>query len=73
MQTKCIKRLKSSQNLIQQNTKETGKKMLNVGSCGFHIPHNIFRKWCTSLEKLFKAYVCQKASNDSSQLKYFSD
>ncbi|KAK1901202.1 alcohol dehydrogenase [Dissostichus eleginoides] len=35
--------------IAQQNIEgQTGKKMLNVGSCGLHIVHNSFRAGCAS-------------------------
>ena len=30
--------------------KQTGKKLLNVGSCGFHVIHNSFRDGCSAAE-----------------------
>ncbi|XP_039464091.1 uncharacterized protein LOC120437608 [Oreochromis aureus] len=37
--------------LAQHNIEEqTGKKMLNVGSCGLHILHNAFRAGCASTD-----------------------
>ncbi|XP_030585845.1 uncharacterized protein LOC115780670 [Archocentrus centrarchus] len=37
--------------LAQQNIEQqTGKKMLNIGSCGLHILHNAFRAGCASTD-----------------------
>ena len=30
--------------------KQTGKKLLNVGSCGLHVTHNSFRGGCSAAE-----------------------
>ena len=38
--------------LAQQNIeKQTGRKMLNVGSCGLHTLHNAFRAGCASTDR----------------------
>ena len=37
--------------LMQEDVeKQTGKKLLNIGSCGLHVIHNSFRDGCSAAE-----------------------
>ena len=37
--------------LMQEDVeKQTGKELLNIGSCGLHVIHNSFRDGCSAAE-----------------------
>ena len=37
--------------------KQTGKKLLNIGSCGFHVIHNSFGDGCSAAEWELKLFL----------------
>ena len=44
--------------LMQEDVeKQTGKKLLNIGSCGLHVIHNSFRDGCSAAEREVETFL----------------